>query len=591
MMVLLALALVVLAYRALWARRAPDRTKADGVGGWSAVGHAGRQLAWRAATTGVLLVVVTPGIAAAHLERPARFPSGDGTVPVYRTTGPYLVVCKPDSLERIAQLPKELRAANQQLFAECQRHGFQHIQAAIDAVTVAGTRILIQPGIYREQPSLKPLSPGCTGLAGQPVLSYEQQVACRHLQNLIAILGDGPDPDITCDGRLCGLQLEGTGARPEDVVVDGQFQRLNVIRADRADGIYIRNFAIQHSLFNSLYILETDGFAIDQMLGRWNDEYAFLTFASDHGRYTDCEAYGNGDSGLYPGSAAPLGGARPAIEITRCRSHHNFIGLAGTAGNSLLVHDNDFYDNSVGIGLDSVFPGHPGMPQNSSIVTGNRIYANNQDFYRYYRDGTCTKPSAERGYEHGVVCPSAPGPVGTGIVLAGGNTNTFRGNHIWDNWRFGAMQFGVPAQLRGETDPAKQFDTSHFNRYLDNQLGVTPTGEVRANGIDFWWDEEGQGNCWQGNAAGSGVVTSDPASLVDCSAPVVFTPPDPVKFQSLLACLAWRKTNVDPVGCDWTHAPPPPIDRQDPPQAQQAFEQARSMERARPGWSPDAAGR
>jgi hypothetical protein len=248
-----------------------------------------------------------------------------------------------------------------------------------------------------------------------------------------------------------------------------------------------------------------------------------------------------------------------------------------------LVHDNDFYDNSVGIGLDSVFPGHPGMPQNSSIVTGNRVYANNQDFYRYYRDGTCTKPSAERGYEHGVVCPSAPGPVGTGIVLAGGNTNTFRDNQIWDNWRFGAMQFGVPAQLRGETDPAKQFDTSHFNRYLDNQLGVTPTGEVRANGIDFWWDEEGQGNCWQGNAAGSGAVTSDPAALADCSAPVVFTPPDPVKFQALLACRAWRKTNVDPVGCDWTHAPPPPTDRQDTAQAQQTLEQAQAMQRASPG--------
>src|SRR5829696_9396053 len=228
MMVLLALG--VLACWALWAWQAPDRAETGGVVGWRAVGHAGRQLAWRVATAGVLLVVVTPGIAAAHLERPTRFPSGGGTVPVYRTTGPYLVVCKPDSLERITQLPKELRALNQQLFAACQRHGFQHIQAAIDAVTVAGTRILIQPGIYREQPSLKPLSPGCTGLAGQPVLSYEQQVACRHLQNLIAILGDGPDPDITCDGRLCGLQLEGTGARPEDVVVDGQFQRLNVIR-------------------------------------------------------------------------------------------------------------------------------------------------------------------------------------------------------------------------------------------------------------------------------------------------------------------------------------------------------------------------
>jgi hypothetical protein len=107
--------------------------------------------------------------------------------------------------------------------------------------------------------------------AGYQVLSWEQQVACPHNQNLVAVL-DKKD-----------LQIEGTGAKPEDVVIDAQYQRLNAIRADRSSGIYLRNFTAQHTTFNAIYIMEADGFVIDKLVGRWNDEYGFLTFADDTG--------------------------------------------------------------------------------------------------------------------------------------------------------------------------------------------------------------------------------------------------------------------------------------------------------------------
>lgn len=508
------------------------------------------------AVVGVTLL--WPATALAHDERDVQFPSGEGSVPVYRTDGPRLVVCRPDTLERIADYPKELRSLNRRLYAECQERGFRSIQAAVDAVTEPGTRILVQPGRYVERRSLRPPTGPCAELADTFPLSYEEQQACPHLHNLIAIFGDGPDPDIACDNALCGLQVEGTGLRPEDVVIDGRFRKLNVIRADRADGVYFRNFTVQRSTFNALYVIETDGFAIDRVVGRWNDEYAFLTFSSDHGLYVDCEAYGNGDSGIYPGSASDLHGSRPAIEITRCRSHHNLLGLSGTAGNSLFVHDNDFFANSAGISLDSAFPDHPGMPQDSSTFVNNRIWGNNQDYYRFYRDGTCFRPSAERGYEDGVVCPATAVPIGTGILVAGGNNNVFQDNWIWNNWRFGAMQFWVPAQFRGEPDPAKQTDTSHFNRYLGNRLGISPAGKVLPNGLDFWWDEEGEGNCWEGNESGAGAVTSDPPDLLPCDPPPPFQPVNPEKQLTLLPCAAWSPENVDPPGCDWTHRPPRP---------------------------------
>jgi hypothetical protein len=152
--------------------------------------------------------------------------------------------------------------------------------------------------VYRERRFGREPTGRCAELADRGPLSYAQHRRCPHDQNLIAILEDSGDPDRECDLAVYGLQIEGTGARPEDVVVDNNFRKLNAIRADRADGVYFRNFTVQRSEFNSLYIIETDGLVIDRMLARWNDEYGFLTFSSDHGLYTRCEAYGNGDGGL-----------------------------------------------------------------------------------------------------------------------------------------------------------------------------------------------------------------------------------------------------------------------------------------------------
>lgn len=503
------------------------------------------------------LALLVPGVQA-HVERPAGFPSGKGHVPKYRASGPYLVVCKPETPQRIARLPAALREYNERLYRECAADGYAHLQAAIDAVKQAGTRILIQPGIYREEPSLAKLSDDCRALEDRRPLSYEEQQACPHLDNLVAIFGDGPDKDIACDGRLCDLQLEGTGAKPLDVILDNNFKRLNGLRADRADGVYFRNFTIQRAEFNSLYVIQTDGFVIDHMLARWNDEYGFLTYTSDHGLYTHCEAYGNGDGGLYPGSAAELHGARTSIEIRYCRSHHNALGHSGTAGNSLYIHDNWFYKNATGVVVDSFAADHPGSPQDSARFVDNHIFSNNSDYYRYVRDGTCSKPMRERGYEEGVVCPTFLTPVGTGLLIAGGNANIVARNYIYDNWRYGAMTLFVPAYFRGEEDPQKMFDTSHFNRFVGNIMGLTPQGASQPNGLDFWWDEEGMGNCWLDNIA-DGAITSDPMILPSCTTSGSLGLWNVVKSATIAGCSQYnRETNPDPVGCDWQQRPDPP---------------------------------
>ncbi|MEV0379660.1 right-handed parallel beta-helix repeat-containing protein [Nonomuraea sp. NPDC050643] len=414
--------------------------------------------------------------------------------------------------------------------------------------------IAILPGLYREEPSQSAPTGECAHLLarwsdwGYQILSFDQQRQCPHNQNLVAILGKRD------------LQIEGTGAGPLDVVIDAEYRKLNAIRADRADGVYFRNFTAQRTTFNSLYVLETDGFVIDRVLTRWNDEYGFLTFASDHGLYTDCEAYGNGDGGLYPGSAADLNEGRGhdvtryAIEIRRCRSHDNALGYSGTAGDSVWAHDNEFYDNMVGATMDSLWPSHPGLPQNHARFENNKIYDNNRDYYRHTRDGTCAKPPAERGYERGVVCSQVGVPPGTGVIVAGGNHNVFKDNWIWGHGRAGFQLFGVPAFIRGEDDLAKQADTSNHNRYEGNVFGVSPTGEQRPNGLNVWWDGQGTGNCWQGDTG-----TSSPAVLPVCAAtaPALSGGTDrllaePVKLIKLYLCADFSAGQARlPAGCDW----------------------------------------
>jgi len=560
------------------------------------------------------LTMAMPIRAMAHAERTSTNPPPDtGGLPEHRVIDPadtsqaLLVVCKGDAAAGASKAAIDgftdarLQALDRALLQRC---GFQDLQAAVNAVSARGTNIAVLPGTYREEPSLHdyPAGSPCPALLDEanaaalqntsPILSYADQLACPNVLNLVAILGDPQQryPDLCNPGdsspatRLCDLQIEGMGQCPLDVVFDGQFKRLNVIRADRAWGTYMRNLTVQHSLFNGVYYIEDDGFVFDRVVARWNDEYGVLSFTSDHGLYTDCDTYGNGDSGVYPGAQAQRYGMRSSVEVRRCRIHHNTAGFSGTAGDSLYVHDNDIYDNSVGISNDSFVPGHPGVPQNSSVYVHNRIYSNNEDFFRYARDGTCNKPFAQRGYDHGVVCPSSQFPVGTGIMFAGSDFNVVAENWIYDNWLWGTLQFLVPAAFRGDSDPNHQLDNDNANRYYRNFMGQDPQGHWHPNGIDFWWDEFGVENCWKDNqpAAGKQIHSSPPefyvpnflrpaspaittgpeaptAHLVECYENPVLGTGNTAKQLALVPCSQYNQhSDPNPVGCGWLHAPPPP---------------------------------
>src|SRR5215210_1538252 len=517
-----------------------------------------------------LTVLVAPASAFAHAERPAEFPDDAGSVPVYDSDPPDRVVCKGDSRQRIevnVSDPARKQAALD-LVAACR---YEHIQQAVNA---AGNdeRIAVLPGVYKEDPSRDTPDQGtpedpdkCSGMSSdaeaipgtgislegsEQVPSYEFQRECPNAQNLIAIVGDDPaDADRKCDDK-CGIQIEGFGDSRDDVLIQGDKHKLNVIRADRADGVYLKNFTIEFSDFNNIYSLETNGFRFDDIGSRYSREYGLLSFTSDNGLYENLDAHHAGDSGVYPGSGPEYHCNGYGIEIKGVDSHDNTIGYSGTAGNGVHAHGNRFHDNAAGVTTDSFASGHPGMPQDCAKWANNRIYSNNNNLFSDDRDRYCQEtPYRERDPDK--VCPTFQVPVGTGLLIGGGNNNIVENNWIYDNWRNGTRLFYVPAAARGEPDPSKQYDTSYGNQQEGNHMGIRPNedtpdptdGTPDPNGIDFWWDEEngyeqfptrpGVLNCWNGNRPASGAkLTSDPVTLPGCDGTRAFRPGNPAKISS-----------------------------------------------------------
>jgi hypothetical protein len=549
-----------------------------------------------AAAIVLLALAMFPAGAGAHAERQAFFPDPNlGDFPQYRTDGPTKVVCRKESRREILNIEDPaVRRANQKLLPKCK---FQSIQMAINYST-NGTRILVLPGEYKEVRWTGPPPAGCEDIyartaSGATVLTYEEQRQCPHAQNLIAIFGD-TNGDRICDSK-CNIQIEGTGDDPGDVRLEGQKSRLNVVRADRADGVYLKNFSVEFSDFNNIYVLETNGFRIDSIVSKYSREYGILSFASDHGIYEDCDASYSGDSGVYPGSGPNARHGQPdahghvyGIEIRNCNSHDNTIGTSGTAGNGTWYEHNRLHDNATGVTVDSFNAGHPGMPQDNSKWSENLIYDNNNDLYNDQRDAYCSStPWAQR--DPNLVCPTFGVPLGTGLLIAGGNANLVQNNYIFNNWRNGTMLFWVPAALRDEQDPARTYDTSANNRYEGNCMGVRPAvldpaavnftqcqGTRDPNGTDFWWDEEeGQdcdeeqsgcvdtdsslGNCWAQTGGSKnvgpngGAPSSDPAPplLPDCPGIDLFRPGNGDKQAFLVPCATWSPENPNPPGCDW----------------------------------------
>jgi hypothetical protein len=533
---------------------------------------------------------------------------------------------------------KKLKQTNKKLAKECE---YDSVQAA---VTDADNhdRVVVMPGRYTEPKSRKATlnDPKCNPSMlqetqeGAVAPSYEYQASCPNDQNLIHVAGREIKGDPLATPRSdrhgvpeqelgkcvrCGLQLEGSGVKPEDVMLDAGsnyenpddpearpggdtssadcnsgdenpcFGKHVVLRTDRSDGFVGRNFTLRGAQEHGFYTEETDGILLDKVKFFWNADYGHLSFTTDHHTVQNCDGFGSGDAVVYPGAAPQTGEFRKEsfypesrynTTITKCDLHGSAMGYSGSMGNSVRVTDNHFYGNANGLTTDTLSaPGHPGFPADGMKIDNNWFYANNLDVYR----------------EDSPFLARVPQPIGTGFFWPGNNDGRFENNWVFDNFRQGTMLISIPDAVAGDPDgdvdpgihcpsASEGVSTSCDNQYSQNKMGQVPpdfkpfpelemfgnkttlTGDAKTapNGVDFWWDEAtpNTGNCWFDNTGpdgSAGSVTGNPASLPANCETSVGSPNYGSKVPFLLNCFAqWESKEFDAPGCGWWDTPAAP---------------------------------
>ncbi|MBA3327946.1 MAG: right-handed parallel beta-helix repeat-containing protein [Solirubrobacterales bacterium] len=533
-----------------------------------------------------------------------------------------------------AKKARQMLSINRRLHGRCR---FNSVQKAVDA-SGNNDRIVIMPGRYlepesRRQPKNDPrCSPGLLqkDASGDPTPSYEYQVTCPHDQNLVYVAGRAvvgkplaepradrqgiPEQELGPCVR-CNLQIEGSGPKAEDVIIDAgdkyegegpEAKPLDhakdvVMRVDRGDGFVGRNFLMRGAREHGFYTEETDGVLLDRTKFFWNADYGHLAFTSDHQLVKNCDGMGAGDAVIYPGGTPETGSQatgfypdapRKNTVITKCDMRNSALGYSGSMGNAVRITDNHIYGNTTGIASDTLSSaGHPGFPADSAEVDHNFIYANNFNTY--------DKASP--------VKPLVTVPIGTGIVYAGMNDARIHDNWFFDNWRFATMLFAVPDALtnfggpEGAVFPGVScagapeipLSTSCGNHQFDNRMGKAPPGfeypeplerygvphgeadrSTLPNGTDFWWDEflSNRANCWYDNVGPGGTPASitgpgdagrapglPPNLLPDCGGGenegLSIGNGDVAKEQYLINCSEGPSAATGPLDCDW-YTPP-----------------------------------
>ena len=300
-------------------------------------------------------------------------------------------------------------------------------------------------------------------------------------------------------------------------MIEGDRLKKDVIRADRADGFFLRNVWVEQGAFNDVDVVETNGFQPAPARHALRPE---LRRAHLRLRQRPLRAH----RGVRQRRLRHLPGLGPRGPLPALRDRDPPRQLAPQRAR-LLGHGGQRH-------LDAQLevppqqrrhlrrlvrlrpPRHAagllevGHQRRSTRTTRTTSRTTATPTARTRRSRSAARRSCARSSR----CRSAPASSSTAST-----SNLISNNTIYDNWRSGVRLFWVPAAVRGENDPAKQFDTSNGNKFIGNQLGYDD-GKRQPNGVDFFWDEQGIGNCWPGNQAPGGKVTSDPATLPQCPA-------------------------------------------------------------------------
>lgn len=415
-------------------------------------------------------------------------------------------------------------------------HGqYRSIQSAIDAAR-PGDWILVGPGDYHERGDHAGRHKAAGDEAGAGVMITTRDIHLRGMDRN-GVVVDGTLPRSGRCSRTGARQDLGPRGK------DGKPLGRNGVEIFKADGVTIENLTACNFLTgdggggNQIWFNGGDGsgkVGMGAYTGRWlsatstyfkdnsSPAGAYGLFASNArgpGLFQYDYASNMNDSSFYVG-ACPNCGAT----LDHVHAQFSILGYSGTnAGGHLVLERSEWDHNQSGIVTNSQNNDDAPSPQYGRCPHTTR-------YCTFFRDN----------YVHDNNNPNVPaagtaalGPVGTGIVIAGGRFDTIIGNRIERNGSWGVLlvpfpDMGTPPKVAhcegGEERPVLGCYYDDWgnrvlgNHFLDNGRFGNPTNGDTAEVSE----QRTPGNCYAGNTDPNGLTTDPPnaqGSHGNCSAP------------------------------------------------------------------------
>lgn len=368
---------------------------------------------------------------------------------------------------------------------------YKNIQAAIDAAR-SGDTIRVKPGRYT------------------PPKAIGFSITSRRKDNL-RIIGDPKNPKrvfVNSTGRQNGFIVNGS------------------------NNVEINGFTTKGYSGNGFFVVNADGYLFTNLVAQGNGAYGLYAFNTTGGEMSNSEAYYNNDSGFYIGQTPPQ--VKPKRSIARnLVAWGNVLGWSGTNMRYVTITNSDFYNNGVGI-VPNALSSEKYPPPVTNVITRSRVFWNNFNYYGGAPFKLRKEASGLGGY-----------PIGTGILLFGGQDTQVTSNEIFGNWLVGfgmLQQFTLPgdaekleqeaakktgaakAKLLAQAKELREAAVLRKNRFTGNAFGRNGTD---LNGRGLFYDGSGTENCFSGNtglgASQPNVPANNPAVFPSCPGPATNT--------------------------------------------------------------------
>jgi hypothetical protein len=406
---------------------------------------------------------------------------------------------------------------------------YTSVQDAVDAAA-PGDWILIGPGDYHERADHRGAGPATEPGAG--VMVTTPGIHIRGMdRNAVVIDGTLPG-SLECDASPASQDFGPLDAGANPVGRNG----LEVFEVDgvTVDNLTVCNFLHAQDGGNEIWFNGGDGSGTVNMNafsgtylsatstyydpnGHRGEYGIFASNARGPGLFAHTYASNMGDASYYVGACPDCN-----TTVTDAHAENSALGYSGTnSGGHLIIEKSEWDENKTGISTNSQNNDDAPSPQDGACPAGG-----------VGPTGTHSCTFFRRNYIHDNNNPNVPaagsadlGPVGTGMIIAGGRNDTIAANRVSNQGSWGIIvvpfpDLGPPPPVAhcegGETDvlPGVCYYDSWGHEIAHNRFdNVGFFGNPSNGDLAELSSLHDPGDCWHQNKDGTHVVSSSPDDL------------------------------------------------------------------------------